>query len=220
LDGNRRWAKARNLPSFVGHRCGYEKVKEITRLLVKYGIKYVTYYMFSTENWNRSKEEVSYLMDLFRDLFDEANDFFEKSKIRVLCIGNLEKIPKDILEKLKNLKEETKNNTVLTVTVAISYSGKDEIVRAAKKITHDVNSGVINANDLDENTFSRYLDTHGTPNPDAVVRTKEKRISNFLIWQIAYSEIFFVDKFWPDFSENDLKNVIEEFSKRDRRYGR
>ncbi len=220
LDGNRRWAKENNLPSLVGHKRGYEQAKDITLLLSKYGVKYVTYYMFSTENWNRSAEEVSYLMNLFRDFFDISDGFFKKNNIHIKAIGNLERLPDDICNKIKKLEQETKSNTGLTVVPAISYSSRDEIVRVAKKIAIDTLHEKINAAVLTEDMFSSYLDTAGIPDPDALIRTSEQRISNFLLWQIAYTEVFFIDKYWPDFSEYDLKNVLEEFSNRKRRYGR
>lgn len=220
LDGNRRWAKENNLPSLMGHKRGYERAKDITLLLSKYDIKYVTYYMFSTENWNRSAEEVSYLMNLFRDFFSVSDRFFNKNNIRIKAIGNFERLPDDICNNIKKLEQETENNTGLTVIPAISYSSRDEIVRAAKKIAIDTLHESINVIDLTEDIFSSYLDTAGIPDPEVLVRTSEQRISNFLLWQIAYTEVFFIDKYWPDFSEDDLKNVLEEFSNRNRRYGR
>ncbi|GHT91340.1 isoprenyl transferase [Alphaproteobacteria bacterium] len=220
LDGNRRWAKARNLPSVFGHRKGYEIAKELISSISKYGIKYVTYFVFSNENWNRSAEEVAFLMDLFRELFSMSSAFFSKNNARMVAIGNLENLPEDIRQGIAALEEETRNNDGITVTFAVSYSGRDEILRAAKKIAKDAELKKINVDELTEDDFSNYLDTKGIPYPDAMIRTSEKRISNFLIWQCAYSEIFFVDKLWPDFSEDDLRDVIDEFSKRKRRYGR
>jgi undecaprenyl diphosphate synthase len=220
LDGNRRWAKENNLPPFMGHKEGYEKAKELAGILAKYGIKYATYYVFSSENWNRSAEEIAYLMEMFRNFFIDASNFFQNNNIRIRAIGNLEKLPRDLWEKIKKIEEETKNNSGLTLIPAVSYSSREEITRATKKIVSDVLSGKININGLTEDTFASYLDTDGIPYPDALIRTSEKRISNFLTWQLAYSEIFFIDKYWPDFSEEDLKNVIVEYSKRNRRYGR
>ncbi|GHU16851.1 isoprenyl transferase [Alphaproteobacteria bacterium] len=220
LDGNRRWAKAHNLPSVFGHRKGYEKAKELISSISKYGVKYVTYYVFSIENWKRSEEEVAFLMDLFRELFNTSSEFFKKNNARLMAIGNLENLPEDIRRGIASLEEETKANNGITVTFAVSYSGRDEILRAAKKIAKDAELNKINVDALTEDDFSNYLDTNGIPYPDAMIRTSEKRISNFLVWQCAYSEIFFVDKLWPDFNEDDLKDVIDEFSKRKRRYGR
>jgi undecaprenyl diphosphate synthase len=194
-------------------------VKTITPLLPKYGIEYVTYYMFSMENWNRSAEEVNYLMGIFRDFFSVI-DYANYHNIRIKTIGYLDRLPEDVAEKIKLLEDSTKNNASLTVIVAISYGGRDEIVRAAKKIAKDVTDGKIAFNEIDEEKFASYLDTAGVPYPDAFVRTSERRMSNFLVWQAAYSEIFFVDKFWPDFDESDLRNIVYEFSKRERRYGK
>jgi undecaprenyl diphosphate synthase len=219
LDGNRRWARKHNLPAFVGHTKGYEMVKTITPLLPKYGVKYVTYYMFSMENWNRSKDEINYLMNIFRDFFS-VSDYADIHGIRIKAIGCLEKLPKDIFEKIKHIEDSTKNNTSMTAVMAISYGGRDEIVRAAKKIATDALENKIDVAEVDEELFASYLDTGDLPYPDAFVRTSEKRISNFLIWQAAYAEILFVDKFWPDFNEDDLRNIVYEFSQRERRYGK
>ena len=219
LDGNRRWAKKNNLPSLIGHKRGYERAKDITLLLSKYGVKYATYYMFSTENWNRSTEEVNYLMDLFRDFFCISDDFFKKNNIRVLYIGNLEKLPNDISDKIRKVIKETENNTGLTVVPAISYSSRDEIVRAAKKIATEASSGKINPDDLTEDTFSSYLDTGGIPDPDVLVRTSEQRISNFLLWQMAYTELYFTKTLSPDFSPRELDKAVHEYAGRHRRYG-
>ncbi|MDR2781167.1 MAG: di-trans,poly-cis-decaprenylcistransferase [Holosporaceae bacterium] len=219
LDGNRRWARERGISTLVGHKSGYELVKAITPLLPKYGIKYVTYYMFSIENWNRSEEEVNYLMNIFRDFFS-IRGYANKHGIRIKAIGCLNKLPKDILEKIRFLEDSTKDNSSLTAVIAISYGGRDEIVRTSKKIAQDVLDNKVVLDEVDEDVFASYLDTGGLPYPDAIVRTSEKRISNFLIWQTAYSEVFFVDKLWPDFNECDLRDIMREFSQRERRYGK
>ncbi|MDR0678105.1 MAG: di-trans,poly-cis-decaprenylcistransferase [Holosporaceae bacterium] len=219
LDGNRRWARKRNIPILLGHKKGYELVKNITPLFKKYGIEYVSYYIFSMENWKRSSEEVNYLMEIFRDFF-AIRDYAMEHDLCIRAIGNLGKLPPDLLEQIKYVEDFTKNNTSLTVAAAISYGGRDEIVRATRKIAQSVVENEITLDDLDEEMFASYLDTRGLPYPDAFVRTSEKRISNFLIWQTAYSEIFFIDKLWPDFNENDLANIVSEFSQRERRYGK
>ncbi|MDR0753684.1 MAG: di-trans,poly-cis-decaprenylcistransferase [Holosporaceae bacterium] len=219
LDGNRRWARKQNLSTLFGHKSGYERVKTITSLLPKYGIKYVTYYLFSMENWERTAEEVNYLLELFRNFFS-VDDYVMRHSIRVKALGNLEKLPPDVFEKVKYLEDLTSSNTYLTVAMAISYGGRDEIVRATQKIVRDVMEGRINIVELNERIFASYLDTAGMPYPDAFVRTGEKRLSNFLIWQSAYAEIFFVDKLWPDFDESDLEKIVLEFSQRERRYGK
>ncbi|GHU12662.1 isoprenyl transferase [Alphaproteobacteria bacterium] len=220
IDGNRRWAKAHNLPAVMGHRNGYENAKKLISYIAKYGVKYITFYVFSIENWKRSAEEVAFLMNLVRELFCASSGFFRKNSARLVAIGNLENLPEDIHKDISGLEEETKANDGITVMLAISYSGRDEILRAAKKIAKDAELKKIDVDALTEDDFSNYLDTKGVPYPDAIVRTSEKRISNFLVWQCAYSEIFFVDKLWPDFTEDDLKDVIDEFSKRKRRYGK
>lgn len=220
LDGNRRWAKAKGMHTLLGHKVGYELVKDITLLLPKYGIKYATYYMFSTENWNRSEEEVSYLLNLFRDMFVEYKDFMMKHGIRVIVIGDRSKLPKDIYDKISIIEKETVNNTNITIATAVSYGSHNEIKRAVQRIATDAVDKTIDPQDIDEELINSYLDTHEMPHPDAYVRTSEKRLSNFLLWQAAYSEIFFIDKFWPDFGEDDLAAIVAEFSTRKRRYGK
>jgi undecaprenyl diphosphate synthase len=203
----------------LGHKNGYEVAKELLPVFPKYGIERVTYYMFSIENWNRSEEEVGYLMGLFRDFFSSSADYLKRHDIRLKAIGDLKRLPPDISEKIERLENATKDNTSLTVFAAISYGGRDEILRAAKKFARDAVENKINPDDADEKLFASYLDV-AEPYPDAFVRTSEKRVSNFLIWQAAYSEIFFIDKFWPDFNEDDLKGILSEFSQRGRRYGK
>jgi undecaprenyl diphosphate synthase len=219
LDGNRRWARSQNIPILLGHKNGYGVIKNITPLFKKYGIKYVSYYVFSMENWQRSEEEVNYLMEIFRDFFSIC-DYAMEHDICIRIIGNLERLPADLLEQIRYVEDFTKDNASLTVIAAISYGGRDEIVRTTKRIVQNVTEKKMTIDDLDEETFASYLDTKDLPYPDALVRTSEKRISNFLIWQAAYSEIFFIDKLWPDFNENDLANIVTEFSQRERRYGR
>ena len=219
IDGNRRWAVQRGLSQFDGHKRGAMVVREMTLALLRYGVQYVTFFVFSTENWKRSEEEVASLMDIFREMFDSFLDLAKKNQVRFIAIGDLTKLPQDIQEKIKIIHKETENFEKLIVTIAINYGGRDEIIRAAKKFAKDVEEGKRSSDSLVESDFAKYLDTVAVPYPDVLVRTGEKRISNFLLWQIAYSEIFFVDKFWPDFSEEDLGRVISEFSLRKRRYG-
>ncbi|MCR4556153.1 MAG: di-trans,poly-cis-decaprenylcistransferase [Alphaproteobacteria bacterium] len=220
-DGNRRWARKRGAVStLVGHRRGFDNVKQLCVSLIKYNVKYATFFCFSTENWNRSKEEVSYLMKLFGSVFDDGDNFLQNNGVKVETVGDLSLLPQDLQNKISQIKERTKNNNKITLICAISYSGRNEIVRAVKKIAQDVLDNKINTDDIDEQKFESYLDLPGIPYPDIVVRTSEQRISNFLLWEAAYSELIFLDKFWPDFTEDDVRLVIDDFSKRKRRYGK
>lgn len=220
-DGNRRWARKRGAVStLVGHKRGFDNVKYLCVSLIKYNVKYATFFCFSTENWNRSKEEVSSLMKLFGSVFDDEDSFLQDNGVKVETVGDLSQLPQDLQDKISQIKEKTKNNSKITLICAISYSGRNEIVRAAKKIAQDVRDNKIDIDDIDEQRFESYLDLPGVPYPDIVVRTSEQRISNFLLWETAYSELMFLDKFWPDFSEEDIRFVIDDFSKRKRRYGK
>lgn len=219
-DGNRRWARSKGFASLVGYKRGYNKIKSLTSWLLKYGVKYATFFCFSTENWNRSNEEVSYLMNLLYDLFDSTDEFLHENSVRIEIIGDTSKLPDRLQEKLFDIKEKTINNNKITLIGALSYSGRDEIVRATKKISQDVANQKISCNDICEQMFASYLDMPNIPYPDVLVRTSEQRISNFLLWQMAYSELIFLDKFWPDLDESDVEYIIQEFSKRKRRYGR
>ena len=220
-DGNRRWAKKRGAVStLVGHRRGFDNVKQLCVSLIKYNVKYATFFCFSTENWKRSTEEVSYLMKLFCSVFDDGDNFLQDNGVKVETVGDLSRLPQNLQDKISEIKEKTKNNSKITFICAISYSGRSEIVRAAKKIAQDVLDNKIDIDDIDEQRFESYLDLPGVPYPDIVVRTSEQRISNFLLWETAYSELIFLDKFWPDFTEKDLQFIIDDFSKRKRRYGK
>jgi len=220
-DGNRRWAKKRGAVStLIGHRRGFDNIKQLCASLIKYNVKYATFFCFSTENWKRSAEEVSYLMKLFYSVFDDADNFFKDNGVKVETVGDLSQLSQDLQDRISQIKEKTKNNDKITLICAVSYSGRSEIIRAAKKIARDVLDKKINIDDIDEQRFESYLDLPGVPYPDVVVRTSEQRISNFLLWEAAYSELIFLDKLWPDFSEEDIQFIIEDFSKRKRRYGK
>ena len=220
-DGNRRWARSRGaVTTFIGHKLGFDKVKKLCVSLINHGIKYATLFCFSSENWNRSEEEVTYLMDLFRSLFEDSDDFLRINGVKIEVVGNLTRLPEDLQDKISILKERTKDNDKIIFICAISYSGREEIVRATKRIVQDVLDHKISINDINEYKFESYLDLPGVPYPDVVVRTSEQRISNFLLWEIAYSELIFLDKFWPDLTEKDIQFIIEDFSKRKRRYGK
>ena len=216
MDGNRRWAKEKKLPTMVGHKKGVEALKKTVIACEKFGVKYLTVYAFSTENWNRTQEEVDFLMNLLAQTI--AGELLELHKNNVVLnfIGDLEALNQDLQKTLKNAHEKTKNNTGVNLQVAINYGGRDEIKNAIKKI---VASG-ISEEEITEELISKNLYKGEIPDPDLVIRTgNEKRISNFLLWQIAYSELYVTDIFWPDFDENELKKAIEEFNLRTRRFG-
>ena len=219
-DGNRRWAREKGLATLIGHKSGFDKIKRLALYLQRYGVKYATFFCFSTENWNRSETEVKYLMNLFCQLFDDSDNFLCDNGIKVEVMGDISRLPDNLQKRISILREKTKNNDKITLIGAVSYSGKDEIIRAVKKISRNVLDGKVSAEEIDEEVFSSYLDLPNVPYPDVVVRTSEQRISNFLIWQLAYSEIIFLDKFWPDLDENDIDYIVAEFSKRKRRYGK
>ena len=211
LDGNRRWAKENNLPSLEGHRKGVEKLKETARWVRDRGIKHLAVYAFSTENWSRSEEEVKYLMNLFRTVVEEFFGELAKENIRVRFAGEREKFDKGIREAMERVEKASEKNDGLTLWVCFSYGGRAEIVRAANAAGGEVT----------EESLNRSLWTAGMPDPDIIIRTGgEKRLSGFLTWQSIYSELFFIDEYWPDFSEKILDSILSEFSTRTRRMGK
>lgn len=213
MDGNRRWAKAKGLPTFEGHRRGYEKLKETMRWAKTAGVPYVIVYGFSTENWNRSKEEVSYLMGLIRLGLTGELEVFKKEGIRVRCIGDLSRFSRDLQKLMKKAEQETADLPGPTLVLALSYGGRAEILAAA--------TAVARGGKITEQLFSDCLWTRGIPDPDLIIRTSgEMRLSGFLSWQAVYSELFFTKTFWPDFGEEEFKSIIEEFSKRKRNFGK
>lgn len=213
MDGNRRWAKSRGLPAFEGHRQGANKVRQIAKWCKNNNIEVLTLYAFSTENWNRSDQEVNFLMKLFDRFLDKETAELQKENIRLMIIGRREKLPEALQQKIEKAESATRNNSAGTLILAVSYGGRDEIVRAISKAV--LNGG------LTEEKISACLDTADLPDPDLIIRTGgEMRISNFLIWQAAYSELYFTEKCWPDFSENDLKEALAEYERRQRRFGR
>lgn len=218
IDGNRRWAKKRNLPTFWGHKKGLDNLKKIAKYAFKRGVKYLTIFAFSTENWKRDKKEVNYLMNLLKNAFSKKYiDEMMKNQVRVNFIGQTKRLPKEVQKKIKEVEKITKSNKKHIFNIAISYGGRADIVEATRKI---INKD-IESKDLNEETFSRFLWTKGMPDPDLVIRTGgEKRISNFLIWQMAYSELYFSQKFWPDFGEDDLDKAFLDYSRRQRRFGK
>lgn len=221
MDGNRRWAKNHMLPSAVGHQKGVESLKSTMRSFNKFGIKYLTVYAFSTENWNRKKEEVDFLMNLLaKTLTDELDEMHEEN-VKIKFVGNIEKLNPKLIEILKNAENKTKNNTGVNLQIAFNYGARDEIVNAVKKIAQKALDGEIKIEEIDEKLVSENLYTAKIPDPDLLIRTGgEKRISNYLLWQIAYSEVYVTEKFWPEFDENALTEAILEFEKRNRRYGK
>lgn len=220
MDGNGRWAKSRFLPRIAGHRKGAEAVKEAVKGCIELGIPHLTLYAFSSENWNRSTAEVNDLMDLLRYYLQKEIDVLHKNNVRIRVIGDRTRLTPDIRENIAGAEQLTAENTTLNLTVALNYGGRQEIVRAVKDIAGSIAAGEIQATDVDEATFSRFLYTGGLPDPDLLIRTSgEQRLSNFLLWQLAYAELFFTDVLWPDFTVAKLKEAVSSFKQRERRYG-
>ncbi len=216
MDGNRRWAKKQGLPPMAGHQKGYDKMKQVGDWCLARGIDFLTVYAFSTENWQRSKKEVDYLMKLLeRGLTKELPQFMKKN-IRLKIIGSRDKLSVSLKRAIKTAEDKTKNNTAGTLNIAVNYGGRLEVVEAVKKIVRRK----IPVNQISEQTISDYVWTAGEPDPDLIIRTSgEYRLSGFLTWQGVYSELYFTKKFWPDFSEKDLDEAILEFNRRTRRFG-
>lgn len=220
LDGNGRWAKKRGLPRSMGHKEGCVTVEKTVENAARLGIKYLTVYGFSTENWKRSSEEVGALMQLFRYYMVRLLKTAKANNVRVKMLGERSRFDKDIVEGLNKLEEQTKDNTGLTFLIAVNYGGRDEIVRAAKKLMKDAKAGVLSEEDMTEDRFASYLDTAGIPDPDLLIRTSgELRLSNYLLWQLAYTELYVTDCLWPDFNMEELKKAIEAYNSRERRFG-
>ena len=220
LDGNGRWAKKRGLPRSMGHKEGCVTVEKTVEIAARMGIKHLTVYGFSTENWKRSKEEVGALMQLFRFYMVRLLKIAKNNNVRVKMIGERNRFDKDIVEGINRLERETKDNTGLTFVIAVNYGGRDEIVRAAKKMAEEVKMNRLNPEDITENVFSGFLDTATMPDPDLLIRTSgELRLSNYLLWQLAYTEIYVTDCLWPDFSKEELEKAIAAYNKRERRFG-
>ena len=217
MDGNRRWAKEKFLPSAVGHQKGVESLKKTMRIFDEYGIKYLTVYAFSTENWKRKKEEVEFLMGLLAKTLSNELDEMHKENVKIKFLGDVEKLNSELIKIVRNAEEKTKNNTGVNLNIAFNYGARDEITNAVKAI---IKSG-INAEEITEETVSKYLYTRDIPDPDLLIRTGgEKRISNYLLWQLAYSELYVTDTFWPDFDRNELDKAIKEYEHRNRRFGK
>lgn len=220
LDGNGRWAKQKHMPRNFGHLKGSKVLENMVDDAQEIGVKYVTVYVFSTENWNRSRKEVDGLMKILRDYLKTCVEKANRHNRKVLVIGSRERLDEDILKQVDNLVEQTKNNTGLVFIIALNYGGRDEMIRAMRKMVKDVCDKGIDPQSIDEKMFSSYLDTAGVPDPDLILRTSgEKRISNYLLWQCAYSEFDFPEILWPDFNKKALIEAIERYNKRDRRFG-
>ncbi|MDD5084513.1 MAG: isoprenyl transferase [Candidatus Omnitrophica bacterium] len=221
MDGNGRWAAERGLPHIEGHRRGSEAVKRVIRAAGELGIQYLTLYAFSTENWHRPKAEVDFLMSLLSEHLDREIDEIRKNNIRLNVIGRLGDLTADLRSRIERYVDETKNNTGLFLTIALSYSGRAEIVDAVKSIAREAKTTGLDPEAIDEAFVSSHLETRGMPDPDLLIRTSgEMRVSNFLLWQISYTELYVTDKLWPDFEKRDLVEALEAFKGRERRFGR
>lgn len=220
MDGNRRWAREKGKETPEGHRVGAENLENMAKYCNKIGIEYLTVYAFSTENWKRSKEEVSALMILLKKYLKKFSKTANKENIRIKILGDIEVLEKGLKKSIEETVEQTKNNTGLTLNIAFNYGGRAEIVNAMKKIAQKIKKGEIDISSINEDLISNNLYTAGEPDPDLLIRPGgELRISNFLPWQLTYTEFYFTDKYWPDFSNSDLMQAIEVFNKRNRKFG-
>ncbi len=220
LDGNGRWAKSKGMPRNYGHAQGSKNVERICEEAWRMGIKYLTVYAFSTENWNRPEEEVDALMKLLRNYMKTCLTTAAKNDMKVRVIGEISRLDPDIRNRILELEKATENNGGLNFQIAINYGSRDEIVRAIRAIVKDAGAGKIQAEDIDETVFEGYLDTRGIPDPDLLIRTSgEQRLSNYLLWQLAYTEFYFTDVHWPDFTKEELIKAVEQYNLRERRYG-
>ena len=220
MDGNRRWARAQGKPASFGHKAGAKVLENIVRYANKIGLEYITVYAFSTENWKRAEEEVKALMLLLQNYLDDYSRRADTENIKVKILGDITALSQGMQKSIIKCMERTKNNTGITFNIALNYGGRDEIVRAVKKIAEQLENDKIKVEDINEEMISNNLYTEGEPDPDLVIRTSgEIRLSNFLPWQVVYSEFLFIDKNWPDFSEKDLDEAIIEYQKRTRKFG-
>ena len=220
LDGNGRWAKKRGLPRTAGHKQGCVAVEQIVEDAARLGIGYLTVYGFSTENWKRSAEEVGALMQLFRFYTKRLLKIAVENNVRVKMIGDRYRFAQDIIDGINNLEEKTRDNTGLTFVIAVNYGSRDEIRRAVQKMLTDCRDGKLSPEEVDEAKIASYLDTAGIPDPDLMIRTSgELRLSNYLLWQLAYAELYVTDTLWPDFNREELIRAIEAYNKRERRFG-
>jgi undecaprenyl diphosphate synthase len=220
MDGNGRWAQSRGLPRTAGHRKGIEAARRVVRGAAELEISYLTLFGFSSENWKRPESEVTELMGLLRHYLKSEADELGKNGVRVCVIGDRRKLSSDIVKLIERVEDDTKANTRLTLVVALSYGSRAEITEAARILVAEAIAGRLDPSELNEDVFARHLATEGIPDPDLVIRTSgEQRLSNFLLWQAAYSELVFTDVYWPDFSKQHLQEAIDEYHSRERRYG-
>jgi undecaprenyl diphosphate synthase len=221
MDGNGRWAQQRGLDRIFGHQQGVTALREVIETAAGLGIRYLSLYAFSTENWGRPDEEVSALMEIMVQSLNNETDTLLKNNIRLMAIGDIDRLAKDVKERLFETINLTSKSSGLNLIVALSYSSRWEITEAARKICADVIKGLLKQDEIEEEVFERYLTTGGIPDPELMIRTSgELRISNFLLWQLAYTELYFTDKLWPDFGKEDFYNAIIDFQKRERRFGK
>lgn len=220
MDGNGRWAKSRFMPRTYGHKVGVETIRKVVKECSRLGVKYLTLYAFSTENWKRPKEEVSALMGLLVKYLRNELEELHKNNVKILTIGDISKLPQACIEELDHAKEKTKDNRGLVMSLALNYGGRNDLVNAVKNISQEVVDGKISVEDIGDDLISSHLSTKESPDPDLVVRTSgEQRLSNFLLWELAYSEFYFADIHWPDFDEKELQKAIFAYQSRDRRFG-
>ena len=221
LDGNGRWAKSKGMPRTYGHTMGAKNVEVICKAAYDLGISYLTMYAFSTENWNRPKEEVSALMKLLNSYLKNCIKTADKNNMRVRVLGDISRLDDSMQKQILDLEEASKRNDGLNFQIALNYGSRDEMVRAMRKMVSDYDAGKIGVLDISEETFEHYLDTKDIPDPDLLIRTSgEQRLSNFLLWQCAYSELYFCDTYWPDFKEEDFQKAIADYQQRQRRFGK
>ena len=221
LDGNRRWAKAKGLPTSQGHKAGVKALEKVVRYANKIGLEYITVYAFSTENWKRTQEEVSAIMMLMQGYLDDYSKRADSENIRMNFIGDREKLPLKMQKRIEECIERTKNNTGITFNIALNYGGRLEIIKAIKEIAEEVKDGKISIDNIDEEMVSSKLYTAGQPDPDLVIRTSgEMRLSNFMLWQCAYAELYFTKILWPDFGKDELIEAIYDYQNRERRFGK
>lgn len=220
MDGNGRWAKSRMMPRTYGHKAGVETIRRVVQEAQRLGVKYITLYAFSTENWKRPKDEVSALMKLLVSYLKKELDELNKNDVKINTIGNISKLPQACVDELEKSKEKTKDNKSLVLTLALNYGGRADIIDAVKNVSRDVEISKIKIDDINEELFSSYLGTKEIVDPDLVIRTSgEQRLSNFLLWEVAYSEFYYTDIHWPDFDEEELQKAVYYYQKRDRRFG-